>query len=523
VQKYVVAAAGIVLLSAPALAQGPDPARLREAVHLPSVTLMAGIGFNTVDGLVLPGDTQETAAEIAVLEKALTHDASDAARHLRLAELYGKANDKKRADAAGERAVRLYRQQVRARPDDGRPLTGLGLACHQVGKKDEAEAALRRAVRLFGDWSCQVALGRFLIAQALDTAVGRFGDRTQWVQILLTRKPSPEALAQADRQFAEALACYTRAVELAPREPEVWVRRAVARLVFGLFRAVALAPEGKAANAMASLFNEEGLADLQELARLRPDDPKAVGLAALFEILAFVTHNTDKINPDNAILPALPEKTRESVRAKIRRLERLEQGQDARTAAGAAEILGVVCWVALRDPAGTEAHLRRAVALNPDRDPAWDFLAGWLGTAGRHQECLQVCLQRLKHHDSAYGRFLAAKVCEDLGQLDRAEEHVRLGLKQEPEDVRCAVALAALLLKRDDARALEQAGRQLDRVAKLLQTSTVQDSRNDYLITRALYAALTGDAPRARELLRGVLRADKNNEQAQKALAAVGD
>jgi tetratricopeptide (TPR) repeat protein len=519
-----VVAVGIVLLSAPAFAQGPDPARLRAAVHLPTVTLVAGIGFNTEDGLVLPGDAQETAAEIAALEKALVHDASDAARHLRLAELYGKAKDQKRADAAGERAVRLYRQQVRARPDDGRPLAGLGLAFHQVGKKDEAEAALRRAVRLSaGDWSCQVALGRFLTAQALDTAVGRLGDRAQWMQILLTRKPSPEALARADRQFAEALTCYNKAVELAPREPEVWTRRAVARLVFGLFRGVILVAEGKAANAMASLFNEEGLADLQELARLRPDDPKAVGLAALYEVLLFVVHNADKLNPADGVLQALPEKTRESVRAKIRRLEGLEQGQDARTAAGAAEILGVVCWVALRDPAGTEAHLRRALALNPDRDPVWDILTGWLGAAGRDQECLQVCLGRLKHHDSAYGRLLAAKACENLGQLDKAEEHVRLGLKQEPEDVRCAVALAALLLKRDDARALEQAGRQLDRVGKLLQTSTVQDGRNDYLITRALYAALTGDAPRARQLLCGVLRADKDNESAQKALAAVGD
>src|SRR5262245_46256330 len=55
----------LVVLARPGVAAEVDRARLRKAVYLPTFSVMAGVGFNSEDGLVLMGDTRDVPAEIA--------------------------------------------------------------------------------------------------------------------------------------------------------------------------------------------------------------------------------------------------------------------------------------------------------------------------------------------------------------------------------------------------------------------------------------------------------------------------
>jgi tetratricopeptide (TPR) repeat protein len=511
------------VLSGPAFPQEVEKAKLREAVHFPSIAVKFGFGFNSKRGIVLPGDVPDFAAEIARLEKALRGDPSNASCHLQLGWLYSQIDNGKRADAESKKAIELYRMQVKAHPENARLLADLGLALKDTDMGKEAEKVVRHAVQLRPrDWYCQVALGRILTDQALAPLGEQVSDLTKLVQLLAMGKVPAEDLQKAKRLFEQAMTCFNEAALLAPQEPEVWSRRACSRLAVGFFRAGLLLMDGQAINPMAVVFSDDLLADLQRLTEVSPADYKALGIAAAFEAFVFALRNPDKIKNSKSMMEALPEKTRQSVLDKIRTLERIAGGKDRQAATGAAEVTGIIHFVAFNDPEGAEGSLRRALALNPGRELAWEMLIAGLGLADKHKECLEACLARLKHKDSARHRLLAARALADLREFDQAEEQVRLGLKQDPRDVSCNLGLAAMLLKRIDVKALEQAGRQLDVVEKLLQDSDAEYLRADYLVTRGLFIALSGDLRTAREILEGALKNDGANKRAKEALAALG-
>ena len=93
------------------------------------------------------------------------------------------------------------------------------------------------------------------------------------------------------------------------------------------------------------------------------------------------------------------------------------------------------------------------------------------------------------------------------------------GLKAEPADILCKLGLAALLLKREDAAALTQAGTILDHIGQQLKEGKTKDRwQKDYLYTSGLEAGLHGQPDKARQLLKQLLALDKNQQTALKAL-----
>jgi predicted Zn-dependent protease len=127
----------------------------------------------------------------------------------------------------------------------------------------------------------------------------------------------------------------------------------------------------------------------------------------------------------------------------------------------------------------------------------------------------------LKHKDSAHARYLCAKVHQELGQFGEAEEQVRAALKQEPENFLATLGLAAMLLRHDDAAALAEAGRLLDRAERLLTPTSEGSQQLDYAATRGVYLGLTGDTDRARGFLKAVLEKDGDHRVAREDLAVL--
>src|SRR5262249_26695085 len=103
-----------VLLGA-GLAHATDKDKLRQAVRLPGVSALFGIGFNTENGAMLSGEQRVTPPPEDVL-KSLTGKSSDAAIYEQLADSYGSRGQKDKARAAQEKAVALYRQRLREQP-----------------------------------------------------------------------------------------------------------------------------------------------------------------------------------------------------------------------------------------------------------------------------------------------------------------------------------------------------------------------------------------------------------------------
>jgi tetratricopeptide (TPR) repeat protein len=525
VKSTLSAAVCVVLLSGTVAADEIDKDKLRQAVRLPSVSVQFGVWFNSGDGMILNGAEIDVADDIAAVEKSLKGDASDGPRLLNLVELYAKVKDKKKAEAAREKALALYREQVKARPDDGKLLGELGMALYLKDDNDEAEQTLRRALELAPkDWYPRVALGRLLTERALEALVGKVDNLADLAELIRTRKPSAEIRAKSQEQMDEAMKCFNEAVKLAPEEPETLARRAVSRQVYIYYRAALDPASGGKFNVFGMIFSDELLADLDKLTRLRPDDYRTLAIAVIAEGLGFMAQcPPEKVRGANSVIAVMPETLRKSIERKLARLDELADGKDRKLAAGAAEVRGIVYILLFQDDAKAEASLRRAIELNPARDQAWEFLTLLLAMKEQHEKCAEAAVARIKQKDNARNRLMAAKAFAELGQWDKAEEQVRAGLKSEPEDMTCTLALAALCLKRDDRKRLEEAGKHLDAVEKLMQKSTPDLARNDYAATRGVFHVLDGDADRGRELLREVLKRDRDHKTAKKAMIALGD
>jgi tetratricopeptide (TPR) repeat protein len=172
----------------------------------------------------------------------------------------------------------------------------------------------------------------------------------------------------------------------------------------------------------------------------------------------------------------------------------------------------------LGDPARGEASCRRAIELDPSRGGAREILLATLAMKDRDAEVLKAAQEYVRYSDTVKTRYLLAKAYENLHQYDRAEEQVRLALKQAPDDARLNLALAALLLKRG---ALAEAGKLLDRAAELTGKKDGEKHRTDYLAIRGVYLALSGDRQGAFRVLSEALEADKLHQQARAALEAM--
>src|SRR5262249_4361504 len=145
-----------------------DVVRLRQAARLPSTEAMVGFGWNSTRGFHLPGPPPDPRPEIERLQKALTGDMRDAERYLQLASLYTEQKDAPRSQEAGEKAVDLYRQQLKSESANGALMARLGQALDGCNKKTEAERVLRQAVPTApADPETWLALAYFLTGRGM--------------------------------------------------------------------------------------------------------------------------------------------------------------------------------------------------------------------------------------------------------------------------------------------------------------------------------------------------------------------
>jgi tetratricopeptide (TPR) repeat protein len=497
--------------------------RLRNLVKLPTITFQADWTFDPERGFALGSEAQDVRAQIADLLSGLKDDIRDAKDEEKLGEFYEAVGEGQDAEKSWTLAAEFYRRRAESQSDDGVLLAGFGLSLEGAGRSAEAESVLRRAVRAApNEWRCRVALGRFLDHEARRSVLeGASLD-------VSSGKPAANDVSLAQNRMDEAGECFDRAVAMAPREPEVWFRRGMHRCLRRMvLNEIRFAKGGNdtMTDIFDGCFSPESLADLQHAARLSPEDYQLIGATALYEVYTV----TDR--KGRAAVPfswdALPEKTQESLRAAMTRLENLSQNGNPRTAAGALEVLGILEGPVLHEPNRCIANLRRALAVQPSREHAWEVLVATLAQGRRYDELLAVCEEQVKQTNSARTHLLLAKAYEKLKQWDDSEVAARMAASEDGDDFSADLSLAALLLKRSgsDDSALPEADEWLKRSeAALNKTPPLLRSREqviDLTLTRGIYYALTGEMDTARKFVQTVIERDKDNKFAREILSAM--
>lgn len=523
--------AGVCLaFEANAATPAATQSRLRQLARLPRLNFAVGVSFDSYRGFSMLGGRTLSRKEIAELQRAIQDNPADASRHVRLAQLYIDAGEDKEGKAAAARALELFRKRGAEQIDDGVLLAEFAVALSLTGENDEAERIARQAVsRAPNDWRPQTTLGRLLTAQAMASLnpaqSGGPSTSSPGAPGIPRSAPDPAQAERARSRVRESLECLDRAVELAPAQPEPYAARAAAHSARRLIEA-ALDSDASAdpqrLRQVKALYNPAARDDLREVARRAPRNPVVLGTAALFEVL--VSSLERGVSSLEALASGeawslLDDSTRQLVRASLAQLDELAQTTDTASAAAALEVLGTLQAFVVQDPRGAETSLRRAVELDPKRDPAWNTLVFLLAGQKRPADLLTVCTDWLRLRESARGRLLVAKAYEQLDQWDRALETVESLQRRYPDDLEAHLALAAALLHLSDTEAaLPRAAQVLAKAEKLIGSNTTPEQALNFIFIRGLVLALAGQTERARADFRQILDLDSQRPEAREAL-----
>lgn len=521
----------LMALAAPGATPDVGKEKLRKLAKLPSITLETGWKFDRKRGFIIESTKAQKAAAIADARKSLRGDNSDAGRFFYLGQLCHENKEEANAAAAFSQAVELYRQRAASQPGDGLLLAELGEALAAAGKFDESQSVLREAVRLAPrEWKCWAALGQSLDDASLAAMFGQSrlnSDPESLAAKVFKTKSSSDQLNKSQKLLGEAAVCFEKAVTAAPEEAEAHLRRGLHRCLESFENSAARiirGDENDDTSPRRSWYPLNALPDFQEASRLEPDSYAAVAGIAIFECHADAAQKGKAGFGKEFSWSLLSEKTRQSVREMMTRLENLGQSRDPQLASGALEALGMFQGPILRDYRGSAASLRRAVLLDPSREQAWDMLASMLAKTDDHNELLSVCEERARKKDSAHNHLMLAKAYEKLNQWDNAEEQVLTALNLDANDFTANLAMAVLLIKRSqNASVLADADGWLVRAEQFygkLPDKGRQQSI-DLTLDRSIYLALTDNVETARTWVKHILETDQNNDFAREVLAAM--
>ncbi len=514
---------GCTLVSA---ARAVDKEKLRAAVELPHVAMMGGVGFSSLGDFVFMGEQTDHTAEIARLHKAMQDNPSDAERWQRLADLYDAQGNKAQSEKAERKAIALYRERLKVHPRDGVTLAHLGATLHLDDHATEAERLLRQAVQEAPTQSeCWLELGDFLSSRAwyvFTDGKSANKDFGEVLALVMAHPPTPEKVAQTRKLLDEAGACFDKGVSLAHAKADAYFRRACFRATSGFLRGVLDLADGKLVNPMLGMMNPEAAADLRQVARLRPNDYKARGAAALIAILAATLHADHPVEKPEDMLKLLSPQDQKAIRADVKRLEELTRSNDSVVAAGSMQTLGMLYMIGFGNMNRATLMYHKLVALQPRNEQAWELLQACLVAQKNTKELLAVCKQRVKAKASARGRVLLAKAYAQQKQWDKAEKEIEAARKLDAKDYLAALAWAAVRTRASrDPAGLDAAKAAVANAHELLPAKASLQERTEGQSIAAIYQALAGDADSARKNLEEVLQKDPNQEMAKHALQAL--
>ena len=496
----------------PCLAQDTTADKIRDSVRIPSIIIYYGIGFNSDNKLTFLGETGPTpGARIARLTRELTGTDRDAEALVELSYLY---DDEEKVKSAAGKALELIRARIKRDPKNAESWILKGKCETTLKQYKQAEKTFRLATERFPDNSdCWIAYAEHLRAEGQFAYFGGNHEADFSLQgifsLFLQRRVLPEDRIRGDRLLAKAKDCFDKAVSVAPNQPKPYAHRAGFTLIRNFMSGMVRVIEGKerGLNVKRLLFTSKALPDMQKVAELSPNSPRAIGLSAMFEVFSAIHENPDSRDD-------LPAKTKQSLARAITQLETIAKRNDKSTLADALYVHALILTYSEKVSPRCETLLDRAIRVNPNHSQAWDLLLVALNDSNKLKKQADVAEARLKLQDNPLTRFMAGSANFKRKNYNRAELHFKKTLKQNPDDLLNNLGLAAVLLKRSDRPgALAKLKPLFKRIDLLLVKSDKRAELESQVdIQRAAYYALTGEPGPARLLLHRTLQKDPTNE-----------
>jgi tetratricopeptide (TPR) repeat protein len=257
-----------------------------------------------------------------------------------------------------------------------------------------------------------------------------------------------------------------------------------------------------------SNFLSSALPDAWKMVRLEPKNSEAISMALVIEFLAGSMASGDAAS-------RLPDETRADLRKGVSQLKRLVPKQSDSQKALTLTSAGLFEYL-LQDKLPSEADLRRAIALSPQNDLAWDTLITLLATDERWPELLDLCRERAKYKDSTRSRRIAARTAAHLGKPQDAMSEIHAALQLDPKDVNANLILAILLLREGSEDNLDKAEAIVRDIYGRKDLPAVQ--WRDLTFLGGICYALKNENESAKSWLTAVLNAYPGDSQAKAAL-----
>ncbi len=506
--------------------------RLRELVVFPQMTLSFNFGMSFLVDENAVNKSTDVSYEISQLREEVKRQPNDVRQLLRLGDLLDQNGETNESVVCYQKAEQLCRTKVANRPQNGLALTDLGAALGSLQKKDEAESVYRKAVLVSSnEWRCWTRLGNFLAGESTDllfptNSPAKIGPQSPPEEIseqLDHHRPSAEAIKKSDVLCSQASQCFDKAIALAPKESDLFFQRAGYMSTSNLKNNIVQhLRNGEPLNPMACFFSEQTIADLEKAAELNPKNYDYISLAAYFTLFSRIA----SVGSTNFTLDLLPDKSRQLIRTAITRLENLSENPDKKIAAAASENLGMLHFF-MKNPAQAETCLRRAVALDPNREQCWDLLLAMLLGSASPDELLAVAQARLKAEDSARNHILLSKIlAQKMSKWKEAFDQAKIARHQETNNIVPPLMLAAIALKQtDETNYLLIASTNLICAGPIIKEMAKSDEKikrsREFLLDLAILYALDGEPEDARHLLENWLKRRPNDSAAKEILEAV--
>jgi tetratricopeptide (TPR) repeat protein len=506
--SFVVAA----VACAAAVADPPDSvdrARLKKIVRPPDVVIRFRYSLSATSYEETEGGAPAV-SDVAALRAELKDDDGDAERWGAIAAAYRAAGDTQHERESRQKSIAYYRRRAAEKADDGGAYASLAVALAAAGDDAGADAAIESAVHAPRDASKGWAAGGDLcVLRAFGLLTGRqFLDVFEAMTWLAKSPRTVGDPAAAERLLVAAGKRYDEAVRLAPDDAEVRMKRFLVRGVR------ALSPGGGPDDA-------GDLDDVRKIVALRPNDPRAVAVGAMFEWgLAL----RDDKSAAERTLSDCPEKARATIEGALSRLAAPAASADPSVAAPALEARAVILYM-VHDETAAESSVRKALSLDPRRRDSWALLAGMLKKAERWKDLAKVCRDSIAVRDTTLKRLVLASALDRAGDPAAAEAQWRAALALDAKSYEANVGVASAVLRRDATSAeLGVVVERLTDAGAAWRADGGSDAKRglELSVDAAVCVAFMGDVDRAERDARRILKDDPSSGDAKEILAAIG-
>jgi tetratricopeptide (TPR) repeat protein len=529
-------AAFVLRAPSSAMAQA-DHAKLREQLLLPRIDMMVAYTFGVRAEILPEVASVEAKFDAAQLRKSLKEGA-DPEGWWRLSQLYERTEDHPHAAEAARTAAALFDKEVKNRPADWQLQMRFGQVLVDAERDGEGEAAIRKAGELAPhEWQPKAALGECLFRETLSDLYGAgrgyISEEDAWSKAFSTGRPTDEKIAQARRRIKEGAEAMNRAVDLAPREPGPYLRRAAFKTQQKVWAetfldSLAKYPPGKSvdwtqfrAAMQAAKFEPAALADASRAVEVAPDSVDTIATEVLLNLLGAVAESGATYGT-SSFWTRIPASSRKRFQDRMADLRRISAGTDKSIASRAFALLGFLQYTVTSEGRAAEEAYRKSLEADPNRAEAYEALTGLLISQSRLADLIPLMQARVKARPSTRNHFLLAKAYEKNGRMRDAEAQIDAALAIDPDDMLAGIGKAVLQMKSgDDADTFQHAGEGLKRISEIYATSRRTDVYVPLSVATAIYYGLTDRPDEARSIAKRVLEYDVDNEQAKAILAAL--